>query len=330
MAALIPPIVLNSPALRCVIDPNLGAGIADFSVLGPQKTWYPIMRRSAPGETNASLLGSFFMVPWANRISGARFEFAGAIRTFAPTTPTGTPMDQVVAQHGDVRKRPWRVTAASPTYAELLFESTDHASVNWPWAFRCQAKFSIVPPSSATDLGALTVELIVTNTDTTPFPVGCGHHPYFMRRLWADEDELRLRVPVTGRYPLTNGCATGPVSVDELTRVLAAGGPVPSSHIDACFAGTPGAPAELHWPSSGVTLSITPSEELAHWVVYAPREGRSDGSSAGLAFIAVEPQSHANDAINLGRAKGVDSGVRVLQPGQSLRTSCAFAVRRST
>ena len=66
-------ITLANDSLRLSIAPELGAGIADFSIKGPTGFFFPLMRRSATGETNASLLGSFFMAPWVNRIRGARF-----------------------------------------------------------------------------------------------------------------------------------------------------------------------------------------------------------------------------------------------------------------
>ncbi len=323
------PIVLATSSLRCVIDPSLGAGLADFSLLGPLKTWYPIMRRSAPGETNASLLGSFIMAPWANRISGdpPTVEHAGRAHALVPTTPAGTPREQIVAQHGDVRKRPWRVDHAAPETATLTFDSRQHQNVNWPWSFVCVARFTLAAGLAKDHLGRLTIELDITNTDAESFPVGCGHHPYFMRRLWADDDALRLRVPVVARYPLMHGCATGPAEPDELSRVLAVGGPVPEEHIDGCFVGQPGTPAELVWPSSRIALSIEPSAALSHWVVYAPREPARGIPSRGMSFIAVEPQSHANDAAGLLRRGYRDSGLRSLESGATFRTSCTLTVK---
>lgn len=327
-----PPIVLATPALRCVIDPTLGAGIADFSIMGPLKTWYPIMRRSAPGETNASLLGSFIMAPWANRISGnpPTIEHGGRTHTLAPTTAAGTPSQQIVAQHGDARKRPWRVERSTPDAATLVFDSREHPRVNWPWKFMCEARFTLTHGSAQSQIGRLTIDLDITNLDAEPFPVGCGHHPYFMRRLWADDDALRLRVPVTARYPLAHGCATGPATPDALTRTLAEGGPVPDEHIDGCFVGQPGAAAELIWPSSGIVLSIEPSPNLAHWVVYAPRESAGDKSSRALPFVAVEPQSHANDAFALLRRGLGAFGLNVLDPRAVFRTTCTLTVRASS
>lgn len=314
-------LTLASGNLSATIVPALGAGLADFSIKGPTGYFYPIMRRAVPGERNASMLGSFFMAPWANRVGGARFEFGGRARTLRPTSPPGTPAEQVVAQHGDVRKRPWTVQASSPTSVELAYDSRDFADSNWPWSYRCRARYELLPQ-------ALTIELSVTNTDHEPFPAGCGHHPYFARRLWDDRDELHIRVPVAGRYPLVHACATGPASPDDLSRRLLQLAPVPAEPIDAVFAahevGERENTAELRWPCSGVTLRIEADEHLRHWVVFSPHASASAVSP--LSVVAIEPQSQVNDAFNLD-ARGVKgTGSRVLEPEETLSTRCRFVV----
>ena len=145
-------ITIESERLRLSIDPNVGAGIADFSVLGPGKYWYPIMRRSAPGETNPSSLGSFFMAPWVNRIAGAKFAFNGVERQLKPTTADGN------AQHGDVRKRAWTILDRTPMSARLELDSKRCEGVNWPWSFLCQARYELSPAT-------MELELSVKNTD---------------------------------------------------------------------------------------------------------------------------------------------------------------------
>ncbi|MBL8759041.1 MAG: hypothetical protein JNK35_11485 [Phycisphaerae bacterium] len=303
-------ISMESARLRLSIDPALGAGIADFSLLGPGKYAYPLMRRAAPGETNPSSLGSFFMAPWCNRIAGARFVFEGQERALSPTTPEG------MAQHGDVRRRAWTILDRSPMSAHLELDSRRCEKVNWPWPFVCRARYEL------TD-AALELDLSVTNAGTEAFPAGCGHHPYFARRLWDDRDVLQIRAPVAGRYPLEKGVATGPAPPrpDPIATRLATWNTVPDEHLDAVFGGFAGT-AELRWPESGVTLRITASPEMGHLVVFAPR---ADPAKPGaLPYVAVEPQTQVNGALNLPGQPG--TGTVVLQPGQTLQTRCRFEV----
>jgi aldose 1-epimerase len=123
-------IVLSAGRLRATILPHVGAGIADFSVQGPSGFFYPIMRRAAHGEMNASLLSSFIMAPWVNRIGGAKFTWGGKEYKIRPTTADG------MAQHGDVRKRPWHVVTDTATAAIVDFNSETFRDSNWPWRSR--------------------------------------------------------------------------------------------------------------------------------------------------------------------------------------------------
>ncbi len=301
-------ITLDADRLRLSIDPDLGAGIADFSLLGPSKFYYPLMRRAAADETNPSSLSSFFMAPWCNRIAGARFVFAGRERVLKATNPDG------VAQHGDVRRRPWTVLDRSPRSASLELDSRTCDNVNWPWAYLCRCRYELTPTT-------LDLELSVKNIDSEAFPAGCGHHPYFVRRLWNDHDALQVRAHVSGRYPLAKGVATGPAVEDHLTRHLRELRTVPDEHIDTVFAGF-GGQAELHWPASKVTLRMKASANLGHLVLFTPHV--ETAASSPLSFVAVEPQSQVNGALNLPDQAGV--GTVVLQPGETLATLCRFEI----
>lgn len=307
------PLILSAGRLRLTVVPALGAGLADFSIQGPSGVFYPLLRRAAPAETNPSLLGSFFMAPWANRLRGAAFTFRGRSVALRPTTADG------MAQHGDVRKRPWQVHTSSPTAATLAYDSRSVTDSNWPWAYSCTAAFAL-------DDAGLTLDLSVKNEDREPFPAGCGHHPYFARRLWNDADVLHIKAPVAARYPLEAGCATGAPAPERLTHHLADLRPVPDEHIDAVFSGFARS-AELRWPSSAVTLRIEASANMSHLVLFTPH-AQPSGPSSPLPFVAVEPQTHTNDALNLEAKTNTPGafGTVVLEPGQSLSTRCRVSV----
>jgi aldose 1-epimerase len=307
-----PPITLQAGKLRLVIEPAIGAGISDFSIQGPANYFYPIMRRASAGETNASLLGSFIMAPWVNRIAHARFRFRGEEHVLRANTADG------MAQHGDVRKRPWVVREATAITATLEYDSRGVADSNWPWAYTCRVVYELTSDE-------LVIRLRVTNIDESPFPAGCGHHPYFVRRLWNDHDHLELQASVHGRYPLEHGCAVGPMAEDLLTRRFAELARVPDEHIDGVFGGFDGdAPAVLRWPASGVTLRMSASSNMGHLVVFAPHS--VPGVSSPVPSIAVEPQTQVNDALNLGHRGVGGTGSVTLEPGESLDTECTMRI----
>lgn len=306
-------VTLSNGPLRCTILPAIGGGISDFSLMGPSKFFYPLMRRAQPGETNPSSLGSFFMAPWVNRVADATFDFEGRTHKLKPNSPSaGAP-----AQHGDVRARPWRVESQADEALTLTFTSTEHQNVNWPWRFACRAAYQL----TAT---ALRIEFDIENRDASPMPAGCGHHPYFMRRLWDDRDDVHLHCPVSGRYPLENGVPTGPAQREALTEQLSSLRPAPREHVDTVFAGFDAAAgATIRYPSSGVTLRITASSNMGHLVLYCPHADNRTGQP--LSFIAVEPQSQVNGALNWPQW-GAASGTAILKPGETLRTWTEFGV----
>ena len=328
-------LTLSTPLLRLSLAPHLGAGIADLSLRGPSGFFFPLMRRAAPDETNASLLASFFMLPWVNRIRAGTFPFSGRNHTINTNTADG------MAQHGDVRKRPWSLTSHTDTSATLDFDSrafTGADAVNWPWSFSSRAIYTLTPSPTG---GTLRIDLSLRNTDTSPFPAAVGHHPYFARTLWDASDNLHLSMPVAARYPLRDGCAIAPAAPDDLSRHLRTLARIPNQHIDAVFAANPPNPpnpaalaspeantALLHWPASAVQLRIRASANLAHWILYAPHARPDDAAHPSpLSFIAVEPQSQVNDALNLVAATGdPTTGTITLNPGEALSTRCEFDV----
>lgn len=306
---------MSAGNLRATIVPELGGGLADFSLVGPAKFAYPLMRRAAPAEKNPSSLASFFMAPWCNRVAGAAFEFRGKQHRLRPNAPTpGAP-----AQHGDVRARPFEVHAHTPDSVTLELNSRAFPDMNWPWPFVCRAAYTLRPE-------ALRVDLSVTNVSDEPFPAGCGHHPYFPRRLWHDADEVQICAAVTGRYALNEGVAAGAAARDPLTERLREPRPAPAEHVDTVFAGFDGAKgATIHWPASGVRLRVTASANMGHLVLYCPHAdaGKPGGVGTPLPWIAVEPQTQVNGALS---APQPGDGTVILAPGETLATWTEFGV----
>lgn len=300
------PITISNPRLRLTIDPALGAGIADFSIAGPAKGWYPLMRRAAPGETNPSNLACFTMVPYSNRVRDARFVFDGRTHQLKPTSALG--VSPVVAQHGDVRARPWTILDRSPLSARLAFASRDHEQVNFPFAFSSVIRYELRDDR-------LLIDLSVTNDDAQAMPAGCGLHPYFPRTLTRHDDAVTVRVPCAHEYPLIDGLPTGAPSPTPLVEHFKHTGPLPAAPVDTVFGGFSGE-ATIAWPQSGVSLTIRTSPNLGHVVLFAPHAG-----GGPLPYFAVEPVTNVNDGFNLFARGEQGTGTQVLQPGESL-TAC--------
>ena len=288
-------IVIEQDRLRLEIDPALGAGIADFSIQGPDSAWWPIMRRAPLRPAHFNEMACYLLAPWSNRIAGARFEFAGRTHALTPDWPDGT------AIHGLVKDKPWRILDRSPFSARLAFDSG--AGTRYPFPFACVARYEIVDR-------ALVCDLSVQNSGDAAMPAGCGFHPFFRRRLWEDEECL-VTCRVAGRYPAEGQIPTGPAVPDAVTVRLAEPRPLGALELDDVFDGFTG--AAIGWPRAGVRAVFETSPALGHAVVYAPVRAGSP-----LPFFCLEPVSMANDGFN-GLARGeAGTGVALLAPGQSL------------
>jgi aldose 1-epimerase len=304
-----PPFTIESVPLRATIDPDLGASLMDLAMLTPRGDWRPIMRRAPSDSGRAGDAAMFLMAPWTNRVANARFTFQGQRHELTPNFPDGT------AIHGDAWTRPWRITDRTPVSATLLFDSREHDRVNFPWAFGVRARYEVTPDS-------LTVDLSVTNLDREPFPAGAGLHPFFNRRLWADDDEVRVRAPVGGRYPCEGQLPTGPATGDEASQTLRELAPLGNPGLDDVFNAFSGE-AVIEWPASAVRLTMTCSESLDHLVLFTPR----DPKGGALSWFCLEPTSMVNDGFNLMERGQGGTGVRVLEPGATLDTQTTMRMQ---
>ncbi len=313
-----PPIHLDLDRISLEVNPELGAAVTDLSLRGPDGVRYPLLRRS-PGGPDLSApdafahAACFLMAPWTNRITSGRFVFRGKEHRLRTNWHDGT------AIHGEVKDRPWRILDRSPVSARLGYDSRDFPGLqgaNFPFPFACRARYEI-------DGSRVEFELRVTNTGGEPMPAACGWHPYFMRRLWDDRDQVTLRLGVKGRYPLHRGIPTGAAREDDLCRRLRAGTPLGDLELDDLFAGldTEGDATYIEWPASGVRAALWCSREITHAQVYAPRVRRPGvvaDPGGPVTWFCVEPCTAATDAFNLAARGTADTGLVILAPGQSL------------
>lgn len=239
---------------------------------------------------------SWPLVPYSNRVRGARFAWKGRTIELARDALGG---DHAI--HGNGWRRPWVVEDESPSAAMLV--QRHEADGFWPFACEARQGFAL-------DAGGATLWMALTNTGDADMPAGLGHHPYFRRsadarlrvglgEMW-EGDEARFplrRVPVPARFDFSAGREVDPVD------------------LDAVFVGWT-RPARIEWPSDRLALEISASAIFGRLVVFVP---------PGQPFFAVEPVSHDTDAFN---HPGAESGLRVLAPGETLQGEMRFAVSR--
>lgn len=267
----------------------------------------PIITRAVPGEDERLKPPCFVMAPWTNRVKDAVFTFKGTRHQLKASSADGS------AIHGDVRSRPFKILDRSPISARLRFESVEHENVNFPWSFACEVRYEIEEHGRA-----LRVDVAILNTDKAEFPCGCGLHPYFARfDASRGTTRVKIRAGVGARYPSRANIPVGSPATDGLTRALRAGF-FAGAPVDDVFAGFDG----RAFVTGDARVTISASDEHGHLVVYVPRKADGDDEP----FIAVEPVTMVNDGFNLFARGEKGTGVRVLQPGEWLRTWTRFEV----
>lgn len=289
-------LTVRSGALILQVLPELGASILNLHAASGR----PVLRPVDPaGVRSSSQCASFTLLPYSNRIRDAHFPFNGKDVRLTPTTKDG------LAQHGDVRNRPWQVERVSDAHLRCTFDSRAFPDMNWPWAFTAVTEYLLHGPH-------LDTSLTLTNVDTTDMPAGLGLHPYFTRSqdgvdpwvefdaaLTYDTDERLL--PVAGARP---------VHPDEDHRTPTRLG---DRHVDRAYTAWDGV-ARLDWGTR--SLTVTADNVFSHLIAFTAPDGT----------LALEPVSHATDAFNLA-ARGVHgTDMRVLAPGQSLAGAVRFTL----
>ena len=245
--------------------------------------------RSTPGASLATVrdAGSYPLVPYSNRIAHATLKWNGTSHPLVQNFPP-----EPHAIHGVGWQRPWSLLEAQRQFALLSFEHRPDA--DWPFAFDSSQAFRL-------GADALELTLSVTNQSAQAAPFGLGWHPYFVKRA-----RSRIAFDATGRWEMGG---------DKLPthRVLSRGLDVDCAALDVdhCFDGWTGM---LHLRDE--LLHTRLSSSLRRLVVFT--NDRRD-------FVAIEPVSHVNNAVNM-EATATDTGVQVLQPGQSMTAQMRIEV----
>ena len=251
----------------------------------------PVLRSTPSGQlASARQAGSYPLVPFSNRVAHASLQWQGTQHPLVRNNGA-----EPHAIHGVGWQRPWQVLESDDDYALLAYEHRPDAS--WPFAFDSSQTMRLHG-------GMLELTLSLTNQSQQPAPAGLGWHPYFVKRAHS-----RVSFEATGRWEM---------GADKLpTRRVPAQGLAADCgtlDIDHCFDGWDGA---VHLRDEVLDIRLT--SNLHRLVVF---------TNATRDFVAIEPVSHVNNAMNLVEA-GADPaelGLAILQPGESLSAQMAIAV----
>ena len=286
-------IALRNEHLHAEVLPEAGAGLARLDwIAGPAPA--PLLRplALAPGAPppTPSQLACFPMLPWANRIDPAGFEFDGRSIVPPPNRP-GEPCPI----HGDGWQYPWQVEAQSPGGVTLALDRRGGA----PFAYTAQLRWELSGP-------ALMCTASITNTGPHAMPFGFGLHPFFPRSPGVQLQARAATMWTSGLDKLPLHEAAPKPGFD-----FNGGAGMPVEALDNLFCGWDGK-AHIAWPGSALSLSIEAG--MNYYIVYAP---------SGADFFCFEPLDHAINAHKLAGGAAAN-GLSVLAPGQTLRHAVSF------
>ena len=277
-------IELSSGDVFAHIDPADGGRIVSLVIGGVERI---LPKAGARTSAPALYWGCYPMVPWPGRIAGGRIPTAtGEVRLEANLSPS--------AIHGLGFDKRWEVIEQSETAATL---ACDLRGLGWPFGGRTWQTLTLKPTSLDLGLGV--------GGYTRAGPAGLGWHPWFTRPRTAD---VELRLEASEVLVLDADLVpTGEVRAVGPSEDLRAGPALEQRRLDHVYIRTKG-PATLRWPD--LDLDIEYDVDLNTVVVHTPREG-----------ICVEPQTMWPNAPLLAARGVANTGLRTLEPGESLCAS---------
>ncbi len=288
-------ISLRNEFLHADVLPEAGGGLARLDWLGggePVPVFRPLVLAPGAPKPTPSQLACFPMLPWANRIDPAGFEFQGRHIVPAPNRP-GEPCPI----HGDGWQFAWQAVAQSGQAATLELDRS--AGSLFSYLARLQWEL---------DGTALRCMASIKNTGTQAMPFGFGLHPFLPRTRDALLQARAATMWTSGadKLPLLETPLPGPFDFTQ-------GAQLPAAALDNLFCGWDGR-ARVAWPERRLSLSI--EADMNYYIVYAP---------PGADFFCFEPLDHAINAHKLAGGAAAN-GLAVLEPGQTLRHAVAFHV----
>jgi aldose 1-epimerase len=290
-------VTLGTPQLRLDIAPSLGGAITSFDWRGNADAPTPIFRRaeSVDAGTDPNALACYPLVPYSNRIGGARFMFGG--RSIEVPCNRST---EALPIHGDGWLQPWTLVESSPVRATLALDR----SLCLPYAYRATLVYEL-------EEATLTVSLAVENAGCERMPFGLGLHPFLSR-----EPKTHLSAAANGVW--LSGADWLPVRHVSVPPAWQFGVayPLPNVLVNHAFTDWSGH-ATVVWPARNLSLTISATTD--YYVLYTP---------PGEDFFCFEPVDHPINAVNL--PGGADAhGMTVLAPGERLAHEFRFMVARA-
>jgi len=324
--------------LSATLLPGRGMNLLQITAYLPQKGEVNLLASPTLEETGQLLsgrgedatgakslaVGAAIEVPWAGRISGMATPDGENLTTMWHGIRLTLPTDA---------KDSYGTAGVMAAGGLLLTQPSDSLNTNvMPDGGEAQATFrpgnfdghwpsqTVITTTVGLSGRAIDVKIVARNTGTTAEPIGIGWHPRFAI-LSGHRGQMMLRLPQGLRVEVKDrrtGQLSGrllPVEGTEYDFTGRSGAKLGALHLDDTFVHLreglmeDGPVAELRDPENDYGLRITAmTPSIKAMRVYAPLDG---------SFISIEPQFNYDDPFGREWPKDEDTGMMVLQPGQS-------------
>jgi aldose 1-epimerase len=313
------------PHVIAITDEASGASAQILVSLGFNCfSWRPVLQEGpremfwthpafADGGERPSGSGVPLLFPFPSRIAGAKYSFGGREYQLEPGDAFGN------AIHGFVHTRAWRVVEQNENRVVGEFQaSRDDASLleRWPADFRIRVSYEVRGRELISDVR-------YENAGSGPLPCGFATHTYFRLPLadGSDAEETIVTVPARRYWELVDMIPTGKRSAIPAEQQLDQQQPLGKRAYDTVFTDLSSDAAgivrtELADPKSGRRLVQSFDKSFAQCVVYTPPHRGA---------ICMEPYTCVPNAIQL-QASAVETGLQILQPGESFATTIRIAL----
>ena len=263
-------------------------------------------------------MGGAIEAPWAGRIPGVLDPAGGALATMWRGIHLTLPADRAgaMATGGLLLKQPSSSVSTNIMpdggQAQATFEAGDFGG-HWPSSTEITTSIELSGK-------AIEMKVVARNTGTAAEPMGIGWHPRFAI-LNARRGNVVLRLPQAERLDVKDrrtGELSGkllPVAGTEYDFTGPSGAKLGALNLDDTFVHLHrglmenGPIAEMRDPENGYGLRITAlTPTIKAFRVYAPLDG---------SFLSIDPQFNFDDPFGREWPKNEDTGMVVLQPGQT-------------
>jgi len=306
-------VTLVDPASGATARVHAGFGFNCFDLRLPAGGTLQQILWSAPGfesgRERPSGSGVPLLFPFPGRIAQGRFDWAGRSYEIPPNDNRGN------AIHGFVLNRPWRVIERSVSRVVGEFQGSIDApdlADRWPADYAIRATYELFG-------NRLVMDYECWNPDQRPLPCGFGSHPYFRLPLGGTSAaECRVALPVAEAWELVELLPTGARHGVANAAKLQGGQRFGDLTLDNAFTGMQfvgdQATATIGDPESGRVLRISWDRTFRECVAFTPPHREA---------ICIEPLTCVPGAVLL-HSRDIDTGLRVLAPGERFRGTVAF------